>query len=68
MMGNFGRVAALLADPAPVAAGLFTRDAALFQQNDLLTVAGQKQRCANADDTAADDHNICLIAGAGRDR
>ena len=55
---NFIWITPLLADPAPVAAGLLARDTALFQQDNALTSLSQKQRGAHTDDATTNNHNI----------
>ena len=62
------RVAPLLPDPPPIAAGLFSGDATLFQQGDRVTLPGEEQRRADPDDPAADNNDIrrgWLGAGIG---
>ena len=54
---DFQRVAAHLAAPAPIAAGLFGGDLALLAQHDRDAFAGQEERGAGADDAAAHDHH-----------
>ncbi len=55
---QLGRVAALLAHPAPVARGLLRRDAALFAQQHTLAVPRQKIRRHDANHAAADDDGV----------
>ena len=61
---QFRRIAALLADPAPVAARLFRRDAALFAQDNLFAARGQKPGGHHANHATADHDHI----GLTRDR
>ena len=53
-MAPDGQVAALLAHPAPVAAGLFGGDLPLFAQHDRDALAGQEIGGSDADDAPAD--------------
>ena len=55
---QLARVPALLAHPAPVAARLFARDAALFAQGDGQTLLPQEPRRHHPDDAAPDDDHI----------
>ena len=57
------RVAAHLAAPAPVAAGLFGGDLPLFAQHDGHAFAGQKERRADANDAATDDDDARYLRG-----
>src|ERR1700678_1760543 len=53
-------VAAILAHPAPVAAGLLAGDVALLAQGDGDAPLGESQRRAGTDDAAADDDGARL--------
>src|SRR5690606_38216467 len=56
--GEFTRIAALLADPAPVARGLLARHGALLAQDGANTAPCQKVAGADARDAAADYHDV----------
>ena len=56
--GQLVEIATLLSDPAPVAAGLFAGDAALFQKDNLLPCPVEVPCRNGAHDTATDHDDI----------
>ena len=58
--GEFARIAALLADPAPVARRLLARHRPLLADHDPHAALGEEQRRADTRDAAADDDDIRL--------
>ena len=61
---QFPEIAALLANPAPVAAGLFAGDMAFFADDDVDPALREEPGGGDADDAAADDDDVAL-AGHG---
>jgi hypothetical protein len=56
--GDLAEVAAVLAHPAPVAAGLLAGDAALLEQDDVEASAGEVVGGAGADDATAHHDDV----------
>jgi len=58
---NFWLIPALLADPAPVAAGLLTRYAALFAEGNTDALLCEIVGRANANDASTDDKHVGFL-------
>ena len=56
---HFTSVASLLPNPAPVPTRLLTRDMAFLTNDDLNALFGEKPGGRHADDSAADDNDVC---------